>query len=372
MKGCIIKRGDSWRLKFDAGRNAHGKRQIYTETFRGTRKEAEKKLAKLLTEANEGTLVAKNKLTLADHLRSWLEGKNDLTPLTRQRYTETIESHLIPTLGGIELQKLTVDHVDAWLIAMRDGKRGQRSARTIVHSFRLLHGALKSAVKKGKLARNVADCADPPKAKKATVPILKANDVPTVLAALKDNRIYPIVALALSTGARRSELLALRWCDVDLKRGTLNILHALEQTKAGLRLKSPKTESGKRTVMLPAFAVTMLGEHRKAQLELRMQLGMGKAETEAYVFSNHDGAPISPNYFSIMWSRAVARAGLPDVTFHSLRHSHASALIRAGLDVMRVSKQLGHSNPAITLTAYTHEFKEGDSGAADAINKVLG
>ena len=98
---------------------------------------------------------------------------------------------------------------------------------------------------------------------------------------------------------------------------------------------------------------------------------MGKPETDAYVFSNYDGTPISPNYFSIMWSRTVDRAGLPDVTFHSLRHSHASALIRAGLDVMRVSNQLGHSNPAIMLAAYTHEFKEGDSGAADAINKVL-
>lgn len=164
----------------------------------------------------------------------------------------------------------------------------------------------------------------------------------------------------------------MRWCDVDLKRGTLKIEHSLEQTKAGLRLKSPKTESGKRSIMLPEFAVTMLNEHRKAQLELRLQLGMGKPDAEALIFSNHDGTPISPNYFSIMWSRAVARAGLPKCTFHSLRHCHASALIHAGLDVMRVSKQLGHSNPAITLTAYTHEFKEGNSGAADAINKVLG
>src|SRR6185437_7601587 len=99
--------------------------------------------------------------------------------------------------------------------------------------------------------------------------------------------MYPVVAWALATGARRSELLALRWCDVDLKRGTLNIVHSLEQTKAGLRLKSPKTESGKRTIMLPPFAVTILGEHRKSQLELRMQLGMGKPDAEAWVFCNH-------------------------------------------------------------------------------------
>ena len=239
---------------------------------------------------------------------------------------------------------------------MREGKRGKRSARTIIHSFRLLHGALKSAVKKGKLAHNVADRADPPKLKKATVPILKANDVPTVLTALKENRIYPIVALALSTGARRSELLALRWCDVDLKRGTLNIEHSLEQTKAGLRLKSPKTESGKRSLMLPAFAVTMLGEHRKAQLSYGCSLAWVSPRPKAMCFPIMTARRSRLTTSRSCGVRAVARAGLPDVTFQSLRHSHASALIRAGLDVMRVSKQLGHSNPAITLTAYTHEF----------------
>jgi integrase len=203
------------------------------------------------------------------------------------------------------------------------------------------------------------------------VAILKADDVPVVLKALKGNALYPMVALALSTGARRSELLALRWCDIDLKRGTLKIEHSLEQTKAGLRLKSPKTESGKRSLVLRPFAMDMLNDHRKAQLELRLQLGMGKPDADAWVFCNHDGTPIPPNNFSVMWIRAVASAGLPDVTFHSLRHSHASALIHAGLDVVRVSKQLGHSNRAITLTAYSHEFKDGDTGAAEAIGKVL-
>lgn len=116
------------------------------------------------------------------------------------------------------------------------------------------------------------------------------------------------------------------------------------------------------------FAIDVLSRHRKAQLELRFQLGMGKPE----VFCNPDGSPISPNYFSIMWSRMVKHAGLPRVTFHSLRHSHASALIRAGLDVVRVSRQLGHSKPTITLSIYAHEFEEADTDAADAIGKVLG
>lgn len=114
----------------------------------------------------------------------------------------------------------------------------------------------------------------------------------------------------------------------------------------------------------------MLSQHRKEQLELRMQLGMGKSSPEAFVFCNHDGEPISPNYFSIMWNRAMKAHGLPGRTFHGLRHTHASALIRGGIDVLRVSRQLGHSKPTITLAIYAHEFDDADRGVADAIAKM--
>jgi integrase len=374
MRGNLTRRGKaSWRLKFDVEPDANGKRRFHTVTVRGTRKQAEAELTKLLAAADKGMLVDPSKLTIASHLRGWLDSKGELSPLSRQGYSVIIERQIIPTIGEIELQKLKPADVAAWLTVMHQGLRGQqRTPRTIIHAYRVLRAALQAAVRHDMVARNVADHVEPPKPKKREVAILKATEVPAVLEALKGHRLYPMVALALSTGARRSEILALRWCDVDLKHGTLRIEHSLEQTKAGLRLKAPKTESGKRSIMLPAFAVTMLNEHRKAQLELRLQLGMGKPESEAYVFSNHDGSPISPNNFSVMWHRAVAQAGLPKRTFHSLRHSHASALIHAGLDVVRVSRQLGHSSPTITLSTYAHEFKEGDSGAADAIGKVLG
>jgi integrase len=352
--------------------SSNSKRRYHTATVRGTRKQAEEELTKLLAAADKGMLVDPTKLTMASYLRGWLDSKGDLSPLSRQGYSVIIERQIIPTIGEVELQKLKPADVAAWLTVMRQGRHGQRAPRTIIHAYRVLRAALQAAVRHDMVGRNVADNVDPPKPQKREVAILKATEVPAVLEALKGHRLYPMVALALSTGARRSEILALRWCDVDLKHSTLKIEHSLEQTKAGLRLKSPKTENGKRSIVLPSFAVDMLNEHRKAQLELRLQLGIGKPEAEAYVFSNHDGSPISPNNFSVMWHRAVAQAGLPKRTFHSLRHSHASALIHAGLDVVRVSRQLGHSNPTITLSTYAHEFKEGDSGAADAIGKVLG
>jgi integrase len=174
----------------------------------------------------------------------------------------------------------------------------------------------------------------------------------SVLVALEETRIFPVVALAVATSMRRGELLALRWCDVDLPKRVLRVVHSLEQTKTrGLRLKSLKTKSGKRWIELPDRVLDILNAHNKAQLELRLQLVLGKSKEDAFVFCNHDGTPISPNYFSIMWSRELKRAGLPKRTFHSLRHSHASELIRAG---------------------FTHAFEGADPEAAKAIAKVLG
>jgi integrase len=150
-------------------------------------------------------------------------------------------------------------------------------------------------------------------------------------------------------------------------RRASKVERSLEQTKAGLRFKCPKTKHSRRTISLPPSAVAMLGQYRKEQLELRLQLGMGKPDAEALVFSNHDAAPISPNRFSVTWRRAI-----PQITFHALRHSHASALIAGGVDVVTVSRRLGHSNPTITLSVYAHLFSETDTKAAAAIEKILG
>lgn len=257
---------------------------------------------------------------------------------------------------------------------MRSGSRkgGPLAARTVRHSYRVLHAALDEAVNLDIIARNVADAAAPPKLDATEVEILTANQITAVLDAMAGSRLHPVVSLALATGMRRGELLALRWQDVDLTGKILKVERSLEQTKSGLRFKSPKTRTGRRAISLPGTAVTMLKQHRQEQLELRLKLGMGKHDTDSLVFSNYDGTPISPNYFSIMWSRAVAaNPKLPDVTFHALRHSHASALIAAGIDIVKVSKRLGHASPVITLTTYAHKFTDTDDGAAAAIEAVM-
>src|SRR5262249_12895475 len=156
------------------------------------------------------------------------------------------------------------------------------------------------------VSRNVADAAPPPPATSEEVEILSADQLAIVLDALKGSRIYPVAALAIATGMRRGELLALQWRSLDLDKGTVAIERSLEQTKAGLSFKSPKTKSGRRKISLPQSAVTLLREHRKAQLELRMQLGMGRPQEDALVFpADHEGKPFVPTQFSMLWLRQI-------------------------------------------------------------------
>ena len=174
------------------------------------------------------------------------------------------------------------------------------------------------------------------------------------------------------TGARRGELAALTWADIDFDAATIRIEKSLEQTVGRLAVKSTKTRAGCRTISLPEFAVLALRDHRRKILELRLVLGAGALPGDHPVFGDHEGAWPSPQRITGRWRDALAVRGLPRVTFHSLRHCHASALIAAGLDVVAIARRLGHASPALTLSVYSHLFVSKDSEAAAAIDKVFG
>jgi integrase len=178
--------------------------------------------------------------------------------------------------------------------------------------------------------------------------------------------------VALFTGMRLSEVLALRWNRVDLDGKVIEVREALEQTKAhGIQFKPPKSKTGRRDITLPDILVDVLREYRKATLELRMQLGAGRLPDDALLFTDIDGQPLPPNTISAMWHYFAEAIGLPDVTFHALRHTHASQLIDAGVDIVTISRRLGHAKPDITLRVYAHLFRKDDTKAAAAINATF-
>jgi integrase len=169
---------------------------------------------------------------------------------------------------------------------------------------------------------------------------------------------------------RRGELLALRWKDVDLEGGKLRIEQSLEQTGAGLRFKAPKTKHGRRPIAIPAAVVSDLRTHWKASQEQRLALGLGRSAPDDLVFTMWDGTPRKPNALTNDWLRASKIIGRR-VSLHALRHTHASSLIAAGVDILTISRRLGHANPKITLSVYGHLYGNTDDLAAQAVERMF-
>lgn len=383
MRGCIIRRGErSWRLKFEAGERdpITGKRQTRYVTVRGTKKDAQAKLTELLAAVNKGSFVEPSKITVAEYVRSRVEqwaASGEIGGKTAERYRELVENQIVPHIGNKLVQRLRPMDIGAWHTTLRtsgrrDGKGGI-SARTIGHAHRVLSKALSEAVKNDIAHRNVAALETAPSADTEEIQILNADRVHDLCAKLRDHELYPHTIVALTTGLRRGELLALRWGNVDIDGAkVIRVREAIEETKAGgLRFKPPKTKAGRRDITLPDLAVEALREHRRKLLERRLVLGLGRLRDEDFVFPAVDGSPPAPRRFTKAWAAAAAGAGHPEVTFHALRHTHASQLISAGLDVVTVSRRLGHAKPTITLGIYAHLFEKDDSKAAAAINAAL-
>jgi integrase len=364
-KGSIKKRGEnSWQVRFDTT-PAGGKRVTRYFTIRGSKADAEAALIEKINAANKGQLPDANVLTVGAYAQDYLQSALNLSPKTRERYGELLRLQLAPHLGEKRLTALKPEDVERWHSQL--AAKGL-SPRTIGHAHRLLSTVLKRGVKNRKLVENVAALVKMPKSE-TEVQILSADMVSTVLASLKGQSLYPIVALAVSTGCRRGELLALKWSDFDAERAVLRIEKSVEETRAGLRLKPTKTKRGRRNVKLSSDAVAMLVAHEKRCLEQRLKIGQGGRPQ--FIFGTLEDTLRSPNALTRHWHRALDLAGLPMVSFHSLRHYHASTLIRAGVDILTISRRLGHSTAAITLNVYGHLSEGADAAAALAIEGVL-
>ena len=184
--------------------------------------------------------------------------------------------------------------------------------------------------------------------------------------------MHALAITALATGARRGELCALIWEDFNAKAGALRIARSLETTEEeGLRVKGPKTNHGRRTIDIPVSAVAELEKHWKAQQEERLACGLGRARPDDLIFAMPDGSPLEPDTLSRNWlNNTLAATGRP-INLHSLRHHHASNLIRAGVDVLTLSRRLGHASAAITLGVYGHLYPKADDKAAQALEAMF-
>jgi integrase len=368
----------TWSLKYEGPRAADGRRASFYKTVRGSKREAAIELARLQAAVADNTHVAPNKLAVAafltERMKHWV-ATGQISARTAQGYAQLIDTHIVPHLGARPVQRLGTRDIESWqatlLASGRHDGAGGLNPRTVGHAHRVLSKALADGVRHGLLTKNVAAIQKAPKLDLEEMAILSPAAVDALPAQLAGHELEAIAIVGLFCGLRRGEILAVREKNLNFDEELIRVRETLEETKDGLRFKPPKTKAGIRDVSLPAIVTDVLVAHRKRLLERRLILGLGKLSGEDLIFPNALGQPRSPNTVSAAWSKLAQELGL-QVSFHGLRHTHASMLIDQGIDVVTISKRLGHASPTITLQTYSHLFRPGDGKAAAAINAALG
>jgi integrase len=393
-QGHIRPQGDgSWEIKFDLGRDPlTGRRITKYVTFRGTKRKAQEELTRLLGQRNDGSYIEPTKMTVAQYLNHWLEVDIDrrVAARTAARYRGIVEKNIIPKLGHVPVRKLTAVHVEAfeaelqregWVKARakRKSKEGEvapipekrgLSSQTALHVHRVLSQALSHAVRLGVLFKNPARQVKPPRPPSREIKILDKNEIATLINAAKEAGLYVPVLVAVTTGVRRGELLALRWSDIDLKAASLTVNQSLERIKGKFEFKSPKTKTSRRTISLPAITVEALREHYRAQLEERFKFGLGR-DPRGLAFSRLDGQPMDADTLTKSFRRLVGSAKVTPITFHGLRHTHISHLLMEGVHVKVVSERAGHANVNTTLAVYAAYIPNMQTDAALRVDAWL-
>lgn len=333
----------------------------------------------LVKRRNDGDYRAPEKITLGAYLTDkWLPAQRaQLRPSTLDSYERNVRLHVIPRLGNVALQQLAPEDLDGFYGELLSGGRrdggGGLSHKTVRYIHGILHKALADAQRKGTVLRNVAALADTPKlssSKKREMRVWNAGELRDFLLGVADERAYAAFFLAAHTGMRRGEVLGLRWDDVDLDKARMSVRQAIISVAYQVKVSDAKTGTGRRTINLDARTVEVLRKWRKKALAERMLVGPAFTDNDL-VFPRPDGTPTHPDAFSQAFDRAVVRLGLPIITLHDLRHTHATLLLRAGVPVKVVSERLGHANPAFTLTVYQHVIPGMQEEAASLFSELI-
>jgi integrase len=368
-RGSITKRGDSWTAVVDLPPDpATGKRRQKRITAR-TKKEVEARVAALLADIERGGFADAGKLTVREFFERWLVAvAPSLRPSTARRYRDVVRLHIASQLGTIKLAKLTAADVQA---LYADRLAGGLSPTSVHHIHAILHRALDQAVRWGLLLRNVADSVDPPRRAATEMRVWDAGQAARVLQAAEGDDLEALWRLALLTGMRRGELLGLRWSDVDLDGATLSVVRTLSRgATSRLEAGEPKTAAGRRRIALPPSVVAALRAHRDRQAFVKAAAG-DAYEDRGLVFATATGGPIHPNTLARRFAALIARAGVPPIRFHDLRHTCATLLLAEGVHPKIVQERLGHASITETLDRYSHVAADMQRQAADRLDAML-
>lgn len=388
MAGSIERRGDSYRLIVSAGTGPGGIRKRYTKTIHvKSPREAEKELAKFITEVESSSYIEPSKLTFKAFCEKWLKeyADSNLAPKTRYEYERFLELRIIPGLGHLQLSKIKPIHLVEFYSNLQeegirlDGRGKTLSNKTIVHYHRLISVILETAVKWQLIPMNPANKVDPPKVKKTEADFFDENEILQMIEALEAEDIKYKVAVmtTISSGLRLGELMGLKWTHINFDNQTIEIKQSNQYIPGvGTITKDPKNETSKRIISMPVSVMDMINKLRIDQVEQRLKCGdkwknRDDEKNTDFVFTQWDGRPMHPSTPSKWFVKFLENHGLRKITFHQLRHTSATMLINAGLNIRALSSRLGHSNTSTTLNIYSHALKSADKSAAEKMEEIM-
>jgi integrase len=384
MRGTIQKKGKKWyAVVYDGVNPATGeyrRRWVQAGTRRG---DAEKLLAELVKRAHRGETVVSEKLTLGQYLTErWLPVQEArLRKSSFESYRRNIELHVVPGLGRRPLDQLTPEDIDVFYAALLKGGRRKRpgekgparglAPKTVHNIHVMLNKALGDAARKGTLVRNVVALADAPSLQARKRPEIKAWEIDQLvrfLDAIAPHRMAPAFYFSAHTGMRRGEVLGVRWRDLDLEAGRVSVRQALVSVAYEMSISDVKTGASRRTIDIDEDAIQVLRDWRKVRTEER---GGIEPAPDDLVFVKADGTSMHPDIFSQLFDRTVTRIAVPNISLHDLRHTHATLLLKAGVNVKVVSERLGHANVAFTMNVYQHVLPGMQAEAADTFSRLV-
>ena len=330
--------------------------------------DAIRKKSEVLRDLERGTLAKGPQRKLGEYLEDWLENvhKSKLRIGSYVAYKKWV-GHLVHGLGSVSLQKLTAEQVEDFLQKKLDEGL---SSKTVHEIYGVLRVALKRALRLEIVSRNVCDMVDAPTIVSRKAVPLSVEQARLLVDHVKGHRLETLLSMAIVTGMRRGELLALRWSDVDFKGHRLLVLHSVGYIAGyGYVEGEPKTDSGKRWVSFPEFLFEMLKQHHVQQRELQ---GTAKKWVEHdLVFPNLSGGYLHPNHMGETFRELLVEAGLPAIHFHDLRHSAATILLCMGVNIKVIQELLGHTDIAVTLGVYGHLMPSMQQSVVDTWDSVF-
>jgi integrase len=367
-EGCIGKRRSDGRIPGYVSLSTGGRKWVYGRSER----EVRQKIRALIRDQEQG-MQPPARLKLAAYLQDqWLDAKRRKLGNGALRYEELIRLHIAPRVGNRWLDSLRPLDVQKLYADLEDGGL---STATVLKVHTVMHGALRQAVKWGLVGRNVAEAVEPPRPVETEKRALTSEQIKALLAAAAGDRLEALYWIAIGTGLRQGELFALRWSDVDLEAGTLQVQRKVRRVgKLGLQEGQPKSRKGRRGMTLPGIVATALGRHLDRQQAEAATHGASWNPFKL-VFCTEDGRQIDASvYRKWSWYPLRKRAELPTdppVDFHELRHTNGSLLIALGIDVKTVQQRLGHAHAQVTLDVYAHVMPGVADDAAAQLDRFL-